>query len=139
MIRATPITDRLKAAGFKHAEGILELATQTEPPRISPALFVMPEREAGQPNRLGTGVMDQKVVETFAVAIVVEGARLQGKVGEDLAEHTRAVEDALIGWTHPDASGPCEFAGSRLVGVDRGKVTWAVFFTASRHIRKSRE
>jgi hypothetical protein len=74
-----PTIARLKDAGFAHVEGLLEMAALTEPPRVSPALFIVPERGAASPNQYGAGAIDQKVTETFTVVITLEAVR---RVGE---------------------------------------------------------
>lgn len=135
MIALAPTVERLKEAGFAHVEGLLEFVGLEQAPRISPALYVVPERETAQPNRM-SGVIDQKVAETFSVILVVAAARRAEKVAEDLKLHCDAVENAMVGWKHPEAKGACEFAGSRLLSVDGQRACWAMSFSASRHIRR---
>lgn len=135
MIAQQPIVDRLKAAGLQPVEGVLEFVALTEAPRASPAFFVAPERESASPNRMA-GVVDQKVAATFSVIIVVRAARRAGAVSDELKAHCDAVVDALLGWRHPESSSPCEYAGGRLLSVEGQHLSWALSFTASRHIRK---
>ncbi|MGE4321770.1 MAG: hypothetical protein AB7E60_01920 [Sphingobium sp.] len=137
MIAQRPIVDRLGAAGFRTVEGILEWAGLTDPPRALPALFVVPEAEDAQPNRLATGMIDQAVSETFGVIVVV-GARARGpgQVDDQLKDVTDRVRDALLGWRHPEASRPAEFAGGRLLSADGYRVAWLVRFRISLHLRK---
>ena len=134
MIAFAPIVARLKAHGFASVEGVLEFAGLVEAPRFSPALFIVPERESAQPNRM-SGVVDQKVTEIFAVVLVVATARAAKAASEALQEHSSAIEQALVGWTHPAASGPCEMVGSRLLSTEGQRVAWAISFSTSRHIR----
>lgn len=136
MIPVGPTVERLKSAGFAHVEGVLEFAALTAPPRLSPALFVVPERETAQPNRLGSGGHDQKISETFAVVLVVRTERNADAVSEALQEHSSQIEQALIGWSHPGASGPCEYTGARLMSAEPHHVAWAMSFSVSRHFRK---
>ncbi|SCW56214.1 hypothetical protein SAMN02927924_01370 [Sphingobium faniae] len=135
MMAQQPIVDRLKQSGLKPVEGALEFAGLTEAPRVTPSYFVVPEREAAQPNRM-SGVIDQKVTETFSVVMIIGSARRAETVSEGLKRSADQVVDALVGWRHPEASGPCEFSGGRLVSVEGQQVIWALSFTASRHIRK---
>lgn len=135
MISAEPTIARLQEAGFGSVEGVLEFVAQTEAPRISPALFVVPERDTAQPNRMA-GVHDQKVTETFSVVLVVKGARLAGRVREDLKQHSEAIVRAVAGWRHPEAAGACDYVGGRLLSAEAQHVAWAISFSASRHIRK---
>lgn len=136
MIAFRPIIDLLKDAGFAHVEGLLEFAALTTPPRLSPALFLVPERETAQPNRLGAGGHDQRITEGFSVILVVNSARKTGAVSEDLQEHSARVEQALIGWMHPEATTPCEYAGARLMSAEAHHAVWSMSFTVSRHFRK---
>ncbi|HEX7820638.1 MAG TPA: hypothetical protein VF463_08460 [Sphingobium sp.] len=135
MIAFAPTIARLKEGGFLHVEGLLEFVDLSEAPRVSPALFVVPERESAAPNRM-SGVVDQKVTEIFSVIVVVEAQRLAGKVSEELKRHTDAVVQQLVGWRHPEASGPCEYVGGRLLPPEGRRVAWAISFNTSRHIRK---
>lgn len=136
MIAQTPIVAQLRKAGFASVEGVLEFSALKEPPRLSPALFVAPEREDPQPNRMATGVIDQKVIERFAVAVVIKAARSGAVVSDELHDVTRRISEAIAGWVHPEAGAPCELAGGRLASVDGQHVTWVVSFTTSRHFRK---
>ncbi|WP_336973421.1 phage tail terminator protein [Sphingobium aromaticiconvertens] len=135
MIAFAPTVARLKAAGFLSVDGLLEMVGLSDAPRADPALFVVPERSSAQPNKM-SGVIDQKVSETFSVVVIVKGARRGETVSDLLKVHCDAVVDALVGWTHPEASRACEYAGERLVSMDGPQVAWAVSFNASRHIRK---
>lgn len=135
MIAQQPIVDCLKASGLQPVEGVLEFVSLSQAPRANPAFFVVPEREAAQANRL-SGVIDQKVSETFSVVIVVDGARREASVSEALKTNVDNVIAALLGWRHPEASGACEYVGGRMVSIEGNQAVWAVSFTASRHIRK---
>lgn len=136
MISFAPTIARLKDAGFAHVEGLLEMVSLTEVPRVSPALFIVPERGAAQPNSLGAGGIDQKVTETFSVVLVEDAARRVAGVSEALQVDTKKVMDALLGWMHPETTKPCEFAGERLVSTEGRQVVWAMSFSTSRHIRR---
>lgn len=136
MIAFAPIVDRLKEAGFSHVEGLLEFAALSTPPRLSPALFLVPEREAAQPNRLGAGGHDQKINETFSVVLVVRTERKADAISDALQQHAAQIEAALIGWKHPDATAPCEYASARLMSAEAHHVAWAMSFSVSRHFRK---
>ena len=130
-----PTVERLKDAGFRTVDGVLEFAGLTAAPRAVPALFVVPERESAAPNRM-SGVIDQKVTEIFSVIIVEEVRRADGKASDQLKRDVDAVVAALLGWRHPEASGPTEYAGGRLTSLDGGHIVWAASFSASRHLRK---
>lgn len=136
MISFKPTIARLQEAGFAHVEGLLEMAALTEAPRISPALFIVPERSTAAANSLGANAVDQKVTETFTVVIALQAVRLVGGTSEELQEHAAKVMDALLGWQHPEASRPCEFAGERLMSLQGRQVSWGMSFMTSRHIRK---
>lgn len=136
MIALQPIVDRLKAAGFAQVEGVIEFAGLKDPPRIVPALYVVPEVESASANRMA-GIVDQRVSATFLIVLVLGGqARADGKVSAELEAQSDRVRDALIAWRHPDASGPFEYAGGRLLSVDGYRLAWGVRLTAPYHLRK---
>lgn len=135
MIAFAPIVARLKDAGFASVEGVLEFVALAEAPRLSPALFVVPERDSAAPNRMA-GVHDQRVTETFSIVLVLAGARLAGRVSDELKQHADTIVERLAGWRHPDAGGPCEYVGGRLVSTAGLRVAWAISFNSPRHIRK---
>lgn len=136
MIAQNPIVERLKAAGFKSVSGLLEWSGLTEAPRATPALFVVVQGDAAQPNRM-SGVIDQKVEETFGVIVVVEAQKRAGdNVDDSLKQESDRVVDALVGWRHPEASRPTEYGGGRLLSADGYRVAWMLSFRTSSHIRK---
>lgn len=137
MIAQNPTVGRLKVAGFKTVSGLLEWSGLTEAPRAVPALFVVPQGDAAQPNRMASGVIDQKVDETFGVIVVVEAQKRAGDAVDDsLKRETDRVVDALVGWRHPEASRPTEYGGGRLVSADGYRVAWLLSFKTASHIRK---
>lgn len=136
MMEFAPTIAQLKGAGFASVEGVLEFAGLQAAPRLSPALFVVPERESAAPNRIASGVIDQKVTEVISVVLVVAAQRREGAAGEELQIHTGRIEQAMVGWRHPDASSPCEYAGGRLLSAEGQRVAWVMSFSACRHIRK---
>lgn len=136
-IRLTPIVEQLRRAGAKSVDGLLEFSKQATAPRLLPAYFVVPTRETASPNNLSGG-RDQKVDVGFSVIIVLEGRQRRADlVAEDLAEAITFVTDALVGWTHPQASKPTDYAGGELLSADGTTVEWRVGFTARYHLRKA--
>lgn len=135
MIAQAPIVARLKEVGFPSVEGVLEFVAQVDPPRAPVALFVVPERDSAAANRMA-GVHDQRVTETFSIVLVVHGARLAGRVSDDLQIHSEAVIAAIAGWRHPAASSACDYVGARLLSTQGQRVAWAISFNCPRHIRK---
>lgn len=136
MIAQKPIVARLKSVGFKSVDGLLEWAGLTEAPRVVPALFVVVQGDAAQPNRM-SNIIDQKVDETFGVIVVVQGG---GRAGDDVDDSLKLavdrVIDAMVGWRHPEASRPTEYGGGRLISADGYRVAWLCTFRTSSHIRK---
>ena len=136
MIAQKPVVERLKAAGCKSVRGVLEWAGQDQAPRATPAFFVLPQGDNAQPNRM-SGVIDQKVDETFGVLVVVGG---QTRAGDDVDESLKIevdrVIEQLVGWTHPAASRPTEFGSGRLLSTDGYQVAWLLSFRTASHIRK---
>lgn len=133
-----PIVDQLRAAGAKSVEGVIEFAGQTNAPAASPAYFVIPIRESAEPNAYA-GARDQKVTTGFGVVIAIEGqARRRESISEALVEACKLAGDALIGWTHPQASSPTDYAGGELLSTANGVVTWLMRFATRYHERKPR-
>jgi len=138
MMKFAPIVDQLKGAGFKYVEGILEMAMLgVKGPRQSPALFIVPERDTARPNTFGAGAVDQKVTDTFSVVLAVLAESTANMSSEVLVQHAKQIENALVGWKHPDAKSPCEYVGGNLVSLDGLRITWKITFSLSRHIRKT--
>lgn len=137
MIAQKPVVDRLEQAGCKSVSGLLEWSGLTEAPRALPAFYVVPQSDAAQPNRMATGVIDQKVDETFGVIVVVDAQKRAGDTVDDSLkrEVDRVVED-LVGWRHPEASRPTEYGGGRLLSAEGYRVAWLLSFRTASHIRK---
>lgn len=138
MIALSPTVTQLKGAGFRNVDGVLEYAGLRDAPRALPALYVVPQAESASPNRTN-GIVDQRVVAAFMVVLVLSGTvRATDKASEELKLHADAIADALVGWKHPEASGPTEYAGGSLLLAEGNVVAWGLRFTAPYHIRKDR-
>ena len=136
-MRQQPIVEQLKQGGFARVYGALELAGLKDRPERLPALFVVPEGKSATPNRT-TGAHDQLESVNFGVVLVLDGTgRREDQVSDELAEQEAKVIDALTGWTHPDASRACDYAGGQMVSADRHTVSWMVRFITARRIRKA--
>ena len=137
MIALGPICDRLRAGGCARVEGVLELAAiDAAAPRQLPAFFVVPTSETGGGNALDQG-RDQPVDVGFSVVVLVDGARRdRAGVSEQLRDEANRARDAVLGWTHPEASRACSFAGGRLVSVTGPTVAWEVRLTTRVHLRR---
>lgn len=139
MIALAPFVERLKAAGFKHVEGELALAKVDGPPAADQALFVVSEGETAEPNRM-SGVIDQAITERIAVVAVVRaGARHKEGTSDAVRDAVNRVVDALIGWTHPEASAPLTYTGRETLSVGGALVSTAVRFTTRSHLRRTPE
>lgn len=137
MIAAQPIVERLKAADCKHVEGLIEFAGLKGAPAFSPAHFVIPARDVAPRDSEMTGVHDQRVIAQFRVVIVMKlAARVEGGPSKQLEVEERRVIDALVGWSHPDGSGPVNYAGGSLLSADGWGVAWAVDFRTAWRLRK---
>lgn len=137
-MRLAPIVQQLKDAGLVRVYGVLELAGMKAHPGRLPAYFVVPEGWRAGENRM-VGVHDQNVAETFAVVLLIEAAAMrEDGVAEQLQEEERRVIEALVAWTHPDASRACEALAGQLLSVDGHVVSWKVSFRTGRHIRLRR-
>jgi hypothetical protein len=136
MIAAAPIITQLKAAGFKHVEGVLEFAGLKAAPAHAIALFVVPHVEAARDNETN-GIHDQRVATQFRVIILRKiPVRADAEASRQLEQDERAVINALAGWRHPDATGPTNYAGGSLLAADGWGVTWASNFRANWRLRK---
>lgn len=139
MIDADPIIAQLVKAGFKQVQGVLEWAGLKVAPAHSPALFVIPDSDSAADNEL-VGVHDQKIAEKFRVILVLKpAARVEGKPSRQLKIEVDRIRDAIAGWQHPDASKPCNYAGSRLLSADGWGVACAVDFRTSWRFRKGNQ
>jgi hypothetical protein len=141
-VRAGPILDRLDGLGFVTRAGALEFAGLRDVPGRLPAAFVVPESEDAAPNPYATQIIDQKVSETFAVVLVLnantratKGAHAQ--ISDEFTTLRDAVRQRLIGWVHPDATGPTQYVGGRLLSVDGTALTYALRFISTYHLRKA--
>ncbi len=136
MIALAPMIDRLEAAGFKKVQGVVEFAGLTAAPAHSPALFVISDRESAEPNRM-SGIHDQRVVEVVRIVVVIKPTmRADGKPSEELKAVIDRVIAALVGWQHPGASRPFDYAGGRLLSADGRAIAWGIDVTTSWHLRK---
>lgn len=117
--------------GFKSVDGVLEAPAQSDLPRALPALFVVP----AAPNTL-SGARDQRVTFDFSVLVTVAARIGQGQVSDELKAAEDRVIELVVGWTHPDASGPVDYVGGRLANVSAGSVTWEVQLRSAYRLRK---
>lgn len=136
-MKIQPILDRLASLDFATRGGALEYAALTQLPGRLDALYVIPQALQAQPSTRGTVAVDQKVTATFAAVMVIGvGRSTPAKISERVDELEAAVIDRLVGWQHPDASGPCELVDGATLAVDGAAFTWALRFRCSYHIRK---
>lgn len=137
-MKLQPVIDQLAGLGFRTIDGVAGLADVENSLKALPAAFVAPSDEAASANRLAAGAIDQRVVASFSVIIVLAAsARLAGKASEDLHETALAVTNALAGWTHPDMSAPTEYRRGRLLSLRPGQIWWGLDFAAPFHLRKT--
>lgn len=136
MLSLSPIVAQLKAGRAGHAEGVLEFGAQERAPTQLPARFVVPLSEDAAPSRMA-GVRDQLVQARFSVFVLVQAKRHRDSIAEDLKVETDAVIQRLVGWTHPEASGPFDYVGGRMASADGALIVWEVRVTAPYHLRKS--
>lgn len=136
MIANAPTIARLTGAGFRKVAGALEFAGLKTAPAHSPALFVISDRESATESER-VGVHDQRVTELVRIVIVLKpNARVEGAASDEVKEVTDRVIDALVGWQHPDAASPFNYAGGRLLSADGWGVAWAADFRTAWRLRK---
>lgn len=137
MIALTPVVERLRGAGCRQVEGVLEMARLDQPPLQLPAYHVVPREETAAASQLA-GARDQKVDVGVTVMVTVDGQRRnQAGVSEELRDAVLRARDAIVGWTHPEASAPFDYAGGRLASAGGSTVTWEVRFRTRYHLRKT--
>lgn len=136
-MKLAPIIKRLKEVGLRRVEGALELAALKTAPAQLPAHFVVPIGEDANPSR-HVGVHDQATTRTFGVVTLIQAGGSDERATDQLTELEEAVIGALAGWTHPEASRPCDYAGGRMLSVSGHTVAWLSSFRSGRHIRKER-
>lgn len=140
-MKLEPIILRLKGvSAIKLLGGALEFAALDAAPRARPAAYVVPEDKTPTGNRFegSVGAIDQKVVVSFRVVLVLDAAARKGAVGisDELDTLARAVVAELLGWTPPDCKGPILYAGERLMSVDGTALVWGLSFKTHYHLRK---
>ncbi|WP_454280207.1 phage tail terminator protein [Sphingomonas sp. Marseille-Q8236] len=135
MLTIKPIVDHLQQGGFKSVEGVLEAPTQADLPNALPALHVVPAVESAEASQMA-GRRDQRVTFNFSVFVTVGTRLARGAVSDELQKQVQAVKDAVVGWTHPQASGEVDLVGGRLANVSPASVTWEVRLSCRYHYRK---
>lgn len=136
MLTLSPIVAVLRT-GFKSVDGVLEAPAQSDLPRALPALFVVPAADSAAPNTL-SGARDQRVTFDFSVLVTVAARIGQGQVSDEMKAAEDRIIEVLVGWTHPDASGPVDYVGGRLANVSAGSVTWEVRLRCAYRLRSNR-
>lgn len=138
MLALTPTVRQLRGAGCKQVSGVLEFTAQTVVPPILPAFFVVPVSESASTNNVNAGARDQAIDDAFSVMVVVDGSRRnQDGVSEELKLQVDLVIDTITGWTHPEASRACDYAGGRLGSAAGTSVVWEVRFRSRHRLRKA--
>lgn len=139
-MRLEPIIDRLQGLGFVTLGGVLEFAGLKDRPPAGrlPAAYAVPGDSSAQRTER-VGITDQKLTHEFSVVLILDANARAGaaRISEQLETLSRAVIMQLLGWTHPDMAGACQFASTRLVSASAGAVIWAISFTSTSHLRKA--
>ncbi len=135
-IRSAPIAAQLRSNGCHRVDSLVEYAALTVAPAHLPHFYVVPESENASPSQM-VGVIDQRVKARIGVVILVHAQARSGDApGEALEQEIDVVRRALLGWTHPEASGPMAYEGGSLLSVDGRAIAWRVSFSCSYHLRK---
>lgn len=135
-----PIIARLDAqvAALKKVGGAADFEAALAELKIEPAAFVIPLRDAAQPNTLENAV-SQRVISRFGVALAVQNLRDASgtKAQTELAPLRDSVITALLGWA-PDADrDPCEYGGGRLLRLRDRVLWWLDEFVTAYYVRKT--
>jgi hypothetical protein len=137
-MKLAPIVDQLKTGGLANVSGALEFAGLKGAPS-GESFWVVPEDEDAAANGLvgSVGASDQLVTERFNVVIVMPAAARNSNIVSDRLEDLKLkVIGRVAGWTHPDGSRACEFAGGKLLYADGTALAWAVRFRTAWRLRK---
>lgn len=138
-MKVQPIIDRLADLGFKYVGGLLEFAQLKNAPPANrlPAAYVIPEGWQTNDKSPAVGVIDQKFADKFSIVLVLQESRSDTRASEDLAVWERKVLEALVGWTHPEATSPCLAVSARLTSIGDGVISWRIMLSTSHHLRKA--
>lgn len=136
-----PIEARLKdqvAALNRNVAGAVDFAAAEGNLKSVPAAFVLPLIDKAGPNNLACGGIEQRVVERFGVALVVNNASdARGAAAHTALEPLRrAVIDALLGWPPGAEYDPCEYGGGRILKLNGMDLWWQLDFTTAYFERK---
>lgn len=138
MIALRPFVARLEEAGLHNVEGALEWAgLKRVPPRL-PAYFVVPVSDrAARNERMAGGAVMQKVDVTVQVIVVMDRpARDKNRVSDALKETCDQIDEALIGWRHPESSNIATYAGGQLLGASDNVIAWSQRYVLPTRISK---
>lgn len=133
-----PVEALLAEAGLPRIGQTGSLVSLRErPPQFFPATIILPDRETPQTPARRTGIYDQDVLVDFMVAVLVGGSMTEDRIEAERRRLAALVEDAVIGWVHPDAGGTAtQYQGARLLPVDGRGLGWGMVFRTRRRIRK---
>lgn len=137
-MKLAPIVQRLKDQKLGRVYGALELANLTKQPVQLPARFVVPTQWDARPNSLdGATAVSQQTLDQFTIVHMIPGRPLaEDKVSDELHDMEEGTIQAILGWTHPDASRACEAVGGRYLSVNGTALCWATTFRTASQIRK---
>lgn len=136
-----PIADRLKdqvSAFRNNVGGAVDFAAAEGNLKSVPAAFVLPLMDKAGQNNLACGGVEQRVVERFGVALVVNNTSdARGNAAHtDLEPLRRAVIDALLNWQPSAEYDPCEYGGGRILKLNGKDLWWQLDFTTAYFERK---
>jgi hypothetical protein len=138
-MRMEPILAQIDDLPFVTKGGALEYAALKSLPGRLPAIYAVPQLKSASPIDRATRLIDQKVQAMFALVLILPPSQRIGaaeRISDQLDTLERDVIDRIVGWTHPDASSPCEFADATSLSTDGTAFVWAMRFRCSYHIRK---
>lgn len=139
-MKLEPVTARILAAApsFKLAELAANLAETVQNLPHQNAAYVMPiaDRTDGRGN-VSAGATIQEIRETFGVLIVSRSAA--GRRGGQAAEGLDALKDelnqALVGWRHPEGRGPTIYLSGVAQGFHGTAALWLSNYQVKTQLR----
>lgn len=92
----------------------------------SPAAYVIPISDSGEPNTFGTGAFQQRLTETWGLVLACREVSdaAGGRATVTIGAVRRTVRAALAGWQPDDNHEPMAFASGNLVDLQNGVVWW---------------
>lgn len=134
MIDATIARIKANVPALKLVEGAAGFQSAGESsPKATPACFVFLQGESPTPNQLGDMFVQQKVMCTVGVILVVRNLKDTKGVaaGADMEALRKLVKDQVFGWQAAPAYDPFERGNANLLVFKDGHMWWQDLYLTS--------